>query len=130
HPGESRRASIASVPQPKALPIIGNLHQIPKGGLYRHLLDLGRQYGNEGIFKLKFGSRVSWFVTGADLVEELSDETRFRKVPGPGLRAVRAFAGDGLFTAFSEETNWGKAHRILLPAFSQRSMRGYFDIIL
>ncbi len=122
-------ASIASVPQPNTLPILGNLHQIPKGGLYRHLLDLGRRY-DEGIFKLKFGSRISWFVTGAAIVEELSDETRFRKVPGPGLRAVRAFAGDGLFTAFSEEANWGKAHRILLPAFSQRSMRGYFDMIL
>ena len=121
--------AVDTVPQPKTLPILGNLHQIAKGGLYRHLLDLGRRY-EEGIFKLKFGSRVSWFVTGAAIVQELSDETRFRKVPGPGLRAVRAFAGDGLFTAFSEEANWGKAHRILLPAFSQRSMRGYFDMIL
>ena len=51
-------------------------------------------------------------------------------MPGPGLRVVRKFAGDGLFTAFSEEPNWGKAHRILLPAFSQRAMRGYFDMIV
>ncbi|WP_375421751.1 bifunctional cytochrome P450/NADPH--P450 reductase [uncultured Sphingomonas sp.] len=43
---------------------------------------------------------------------------------------MRRFAGDGLFTAFSEEPNWGKAHRILLPAFSQRAMRGYFDMIV
>ena len=42
---------------------------------------------------------------------------------------VRRFA-HGLFTAFSEEPNWGKAHRILLPAFSQRAMRGYFDMML
>ena len=45
-------------------------------------------------------------------------------------QALRKFAGDGLFTAFSEEPNWGKAHRILLPAFSQRAMRGYFDMIV
>ena len=60
----------------------------------------------------------------------MARETRCRKMPGPGRRVGRRFAGDGLFTAFSEEPNWGKAHRILLPAFSQRAMRGYFDMIL
>ncbi|MGC3506797.1 cytochrome P450, partial [Pseudomonas aeruginosa] len=29
-----------------------------------------------------------------------------------------------------DEPNWGKAHRILLPAFSQRAMKGYFDVML
>ena len=114
---------------PAALPVVGHLHQIARAGLVGHLLSVSRRYP-EGIFKLRFGSRVSLFVTHPDLVAELSDETRFRKMPGPGLRVVRKFAGDGLFTAFSEEPNWGKAHRILLPAFSQRAMRGYFDMIV
>jgi cytochrome P450/NADPH-cytochrome P450 reductase len=118
-----------SVPAPPGLPMIGHLHQIARAGLIGHLLDVSRRFP-EGIFKLRFGSRVSLFVTDPDLVAELSDETRFRKMPGPGLRVVRRFAGDGLFTAFSEEPNWGKAHRILLPAFSQRAMRGYFDMIV
>ncbi|NNM76894.1 cytochrome P450 [Sphingomonas sp. ID1715] len=119
----------ASIPSPPGLPIVGHLHQIAKSGLVGHLLDVSRDMP-EGIFKLKFGSRVGLFVTSADLVAELCDETRFRKMPGPGLRVVRRFAGDGLFTAFSEEPNWGKAHRILLPAFSHRAMKGYFDLIL
>ncbi|MES2753289.1 MAG: cytochrome P450 [Pseudomonadota bacterium] len=119
----------ATIPMPPALPVVGHLHQISRAGLIGHLLATSRDYP-DGIFKLKFGSRVSVFVTSADLVGELSDETRFRKMPGPGLRVVRKFAGDGLFTAFSEEPNWGKAHRILLPAFSQRAMRGYYDMIL
>ena len=118
-----------SVPAPKGLPVVGHLHQIARAGLVGHLLAVSRQYP-DGIFKLRFGSRVSLFVTHPDLVAELSDETRFRKMPGPGLRVVRKFAGDGLFTAFSEEPNWGKAHRILLPAFSHRAMRGYFDMIV
>lgn len=119
----------AMVPSPPALPVLGHLRQIAKKGLIGYLLEVSRDIP-EGIFKLKFGSRVGYFVTSADLVAELCDESRFRKMPGPGLRVVRRFAGDGLFTAFSEEPNWGKAHRILLPAFSQRAMRGYFDLIL
>jgi cytochrome P450/NADPH-cytochrome P450 reductase len=123
------RAENAVIPSPPGLPVVGHLHQIARYGLISHLLRVARDFP-EGIFKLRFGSRVGLFVTGADLVAELSDETRFRKMPGPGLRVVRRFAGDGLFTAFSDEPNWGKAHRILLPAFSQRAMRGYFDMIL
>ncbi len=119
-----------TIPAPKTLPLVGNLHQIPKSGLIGHLLSVSKDFEEPGIFKLRFGSRVGIFVTHPDLVAELCDETRFRKIPGPGLRVVRKFAGDGLFTAFSEEANWGKAHRILLPAFSQRSMRGYYDLIL
>ncbi|HEX8418658.1 MAG TPA: cytochrome P450, partial [Sphingomonas sp.] len=118
-----------SIPSPKGLPVVGHLHQIARAGLIGHLLNVSREFPG-GIFKLKFGSRIGVFVTDPDLVAILSDETRFRKMPGPGLRVVRRFAGDGLFTAFSEEPNWGKAHRILLPAFSQRAMRGYFDMIV
>lgn len=118
------------IPAPQSLPLLGNLHQIPKAGLIGHLLSVSKDFEDPGIFKLRFGSRVGVFVTHPDLVAELCDETRFRKIPGPGLRVVRKFAGDGLFTAFSDEANWGKAHRILLPAFSQRSMRGYYDLIL
>ena len=123
-------AARARVPSPPGrLPVLGHLHQIPRGKLIQHLLETSRSH-SDGLFKLRFGSRDSLFIYSADLVAELSDETRFRKMPGPGLRQVRAFAGDGLFTAFTEEPNWGKAHRILMPAFSQRAMRGYFDMIL
>ena len=123
-------ATRAEIPSPKTLPIIGNLHQIPKSGLIQHLMDVARDFADPGIFKLYFGSYVSLWVSHPDIVAELCDETRFRKMPGPGLRSVRSFAGDGLFTSFSEEPNWGKAHRILLPAFSQRAMRGYFDMMV
>lgn len=123
-------ATKAIIPSPRTLPIIGNLHQIPKAGLIQHLIEVARDFADPGIFKLYFGSYVSLWVSHPDIVAELSDETRFRKMPGPGLRAVRSFAGDGLFTAFSEEPNWAKAHNILLPAFSQRAMRGYFDMML
>jgi cytochrome P450 / NADPH-cytochrome P450 reductase len=59
----------------------------------------------------------------------LSDERRFDKSVRGALRRIRAFAGDGLFTAYTEETNWSKAHNILLPNFSQAAMRGYHPMM-
>ena len=53
------------------------------------------------------------------------DETRFDKRLSGGLRMVRLFAGDGLFTAETKEPNWRKAHNILIPTFSLEAMKGY-----
>jgi cytochrome P450/NADPH-cytochrome P450 reductase len=59
-------------------------------------------------------------------VNELCDESRFDKKLHSALRGVRDFAGDGLFTAETEEPNWGAAHRILMPAFGPAALREMF----
>jgi cytochrome P450/NADPH-cytochrome P450 reductase len=64
-------------------------------------------------------------VSGHDLVEELSDEKRFDKAVRGPLRRVRAVAGDGLFTAYTNEPNWSKAHNILMQPFGNRAMQSY-----
>ncbi|CAJ0789833.1 Bifunctional cytochrome P450/NADPH--P450 reductase 2 [Ralstonia condita] len=128
-PANASAAAAVPIPQPKGLPWLGNLLQLPKDRLAQTLLETSRQFPG-GIYQLDFGGRRVPFVYSADLVAELSDETRFRKLIGPPLSFLRAGAGDGLFTAHHDEPNWGKAHRILLPAFSQRAMKGYFDVML
>ena len=66
-------------------------------------------------------------VSSQRLVDELCDERRFNKrVHGP-LQQIRAFAGDGLFTAYNSEPNWAKAHRLLMPAFGPLGVRSMFD---
>ncbi|MDR4157049.1 hypothetical protein, partial [Bacillus cereus] len=65
------------------------------------------------------------FVSSHELVKEVSEESRFDKNMGKGLLKVREFSGDGLFTSWTEEPNWRKAHNILLPSFSQKAMKGY-----
>ncbi len=119
---------VDALPEPKGFPIVGHLHQLRQQGMVQRVLG-AMQEVQGGIFKLRLGRRLAVFVTSADLVAELCDETRFRKVLGPGLRVVRRFGGDGLFTALGDEPNWAKAHRILLPAFSQRAMRGYYGVM-
>ncbi|MGV4980543.1 cytochrome P450 [Streptomyces sp. NRAIS4] len=74
--------------------------------------------------------RDALFVADADLVADLADEERFAKHIGPALENVRAFAADGLFTAYNDEPNWAKAHDILMPAFALGSMRTYHPVML
>ncbi len=41
---------------------------------------------------------------------------------GPVTRKLCLRMGDGLFTAYNEESNWRKAHNILMPAFTKTAM--------
>lgn len=66
---------------------------------------------------------------GAEAVAEVNDESRFCKYVGPDIEALRILGGDGLFTAYSDEPNWQKAHDVLMPAFSQQAMRRYHSIM-
>lgn len=70
------------------------------------------------------------FVTGAELAAELSDESRFEKALSPALVALREFAGEGLFTAYNDETNWALAHDLLRPAFTREAMHRYHPVML
>jgi cytochrome P450/NADPH-cytochrome P450 reductase len=116
------------IPTPPRAPLVGNLLQLPKGRLTQHLMGLAGDF--DGIFEIDFAGYRAAFVTSAELTAELCNEKRFRKIIGPPLSILRAVAGDGLFTAHGDEPNWGKAHRILTPAFGQRARRAYFDAML
>jgi cytochrome P450 len=77
------------------------------------------------LFKQKFA-----LVSGAALTAELCDERRFQKVLPPALEALRDFAGDGLFTAHSDEPSWALAHDLLRPAFTREAMQRYHPVML
>ncbi|WP_130393697.1 bifunctional cytochrome P450/NADPH--P450 reductase [Cupriavidus agavae] len=121
-------ASLEPIPRDPGWPIVGNLFQITPGEVGQHLLARSRHH--DGIFELDFAGRRVPFVSSVALAADLCDPARFRKIIGPPLSYLRDMAGDGLFTAHSDEPNWGCAHRILMPAFSQRAMKGYFDVML
>lgn len=118
----------ATIPQPPLKPIIGNLAQIDTEAPVQSFMALAKKYGP--FFKLQILDRHVFLASSQELVDELCDETRFAKFVHPALREIRAFAGDGLFTAYNEEPNWQKAHRILMPAFGPIGVRGMFDQML
>ncbi|HEY7974355.1 MAG TPA: cytochrome P450, partial [Ktedonobacterales bacterium] len=86
-------------------------------------MDVARESGP--IFQLPGAGPRKLMVAGFSLVDELCDEQRFDKALGTGLKERRAMVGDGLFTAYTDEPNWHKAHNILLPTFSRQAMKGY-----
>ncbi|WP_369275645.1 bifunctional cytochrome P450/NADPH--P450 reductase [Streptomyces sp. R11] len=116
---------------PGGVPILGDTPQIPDTNPVAYFAELSKQFP-EGIFSLDLGGQENVFVYDPDLVTEVSDETRFGKPILAPLSHVRDYTGTGLFTAHEEDDGelWGMAHRILMPAFSQRAMKGYYGQML
>ena len=120
--------TLGIIPQPKTYGPLGNLPQLDLQQPSQSIMKLSYEYGP--IFKLKFPTGTGIFISSTDLVEDASDESRFDKLVNAPLQKVRAFSGDGLFTSWTKEENWQKAHNILLPSFSQSAMKGYHSMNL
>ncbi|MCI3196417.1 cytochrome P450 [Bacillus sp. HU-1818] len=116
------------IPQPKTYGPLKNLPQLDKEKTSQSLWRIADEYGP--IFRFEFPGAVGVFVSGHELVAEVCDESRFDKNLSNSLQKVREFSGDGLFTSWTHEHNWQKAHRILLPSFSQKAMKGYHSMML
>ncbi|GIO28964.1 MULTISPECIES: bifunctional cytochrome P450/NADPH--P450 reductase [Paenibacillus] len=112
------------VPQPKTYGPLGNLPLLDSAAPVQSLVKVASELGP--IFQFQYpGGRKEIYVSGHEYVKDACDEKRFDKRIWAPLQNVRAFAGDGLFTSATQETNWKKAHNILLSSFSQRAMQGY-----
>ncbi|EKM50262.1 uncharacterized protein PHACADRAFT_213993 [Phanerochaete carnosa HHB-10118-sp] len=114
------------IPTPPSIPFLGHVTTIDAElpVLSFHLL--AKQYGE--IYQLNFLGTKVVVINSQELLHEVSDEKRFRKIVQQGLNEVRNATGDGLFTArVPQEKNWYIAHRILMPSFSAMNTRNMFD---
>ncbi|KAK7056328.1 hypothetical protein VNI00_002881 [Paramarasmius palmivorus] len=109
------------IPQPRTIPFLGNVTSIDTEVPLRGFILLAKQYGE--IYQLDILGSVSVNLNSHALINEVSDEKRFRKAVGGALYGVRDLVGDGLFTAIEGEPNWGIAHRLLMPAFGTLPIR-------
>src|SRR2546429_699021 len=114
---------LSPIPHPPKKPAVGNMLSLDSNARTQNLARLAKELGP--IFWLDMMGTPFVVVSGHDLVDELSDEKRFDKAVKGSLRRVRAVAGDGLFTAHTNEPNWSKAHNILLQPFGNRAMQSY-----
>src|SRR5579863_8458635 len=124
-----RRIAMASgnplspIPHPPKQPVVGNMFSVDAKAPIQSLSNLAKELGP--IFWLDLWGAPVVFVSNFALVDELSNEKRFDKAVRGSLRRVRAIAGDGLFTADTDEPNWNKAHNILMQPFGNRAMQSY-----
>ena len=116
------------IPQPKGWPLVGNLPQLAPLEPMQSLMRIAAQHGP--IFRLDLMMEQPIFLGSQALVHDACDENRFVKYLIRPIRILRDVVGDGLFTAETDEPNWGRAHRILMPAFGPTAMRAYFDDML
>ncbi|WP_331743442.1 cytochrome P450 (plasmid) [Streptomyces sp. NBC_01136] len=115
---------------PRGIPLLGHTPQIPDTNPVEYFNELSKQFP-EGIYGMDIAGIEQVFVYDPDLVAEVCDETRFfKQIEKTPLSHVRDYTGAGLFTAHQHEEEWAMAHRILLPAFSQRAMKTYFGQML
>ncbi|KAI0693861.1 bifunctional P-450/NADPH-P450 reductase [Cerioporus squamosus] len=114
------------IPSPPAIPFIGHVTALDRDLPLKSIDLLAQQYGE--IYQLSIFGEKRLFASSYNLVNEVSDEKRFRKKISGGLKQVRNATGDGLFTAHvPEEQNWWIAHRILMPCFGTANVYNMFD---
>src|SRR4029453_17831555 len=121
--------SPVQIPQPRVRPIVGNVPDVGFEVPIQNMMKLAAEHGP--IYRLAFpGGGSLLVISSVELVSDACDENRFEKFVHGALKNIRDFAGDGLFTAYGNEPNWAKAHRVLMPAFGPAAMRNYFDDML
>ncbi|PGH06118.1 hypothetical protein AJ80_08224 [Polytolypa hystricis UAMH7299] len=119
------------IPQPRGVPLLGNIFDIDQKNTWGSLRKLADKHGP--IFKINALGHQIVFIGSAALLEEICDERRFRKcVTGP-IVEIRRAVHDSLFTAFHGEESWGIAHRIMAPHVTpvavQTSVDGIQDCV-
>ncbi|KAJ3826077.1 fatty acid hydroxylase [Lentinula raphanica] len=113
------------IPQPPALPFIGNVAQLDRELPIQGFALLAQQYGE--IYTINILGRKLIFLNTQELANEVSNDAKFRKGVVGSLDEVRYLSGDGLFTAHEDEPNWEIAHRLLMPAFNTLAIRDMME---
>ncbi len=113
---------------PGRKPVVGDGLSIDREGPLSSFVRIGHALGP--IFEIMVFRQKFVFVAGAELAAQMCNEQVFAKKLSPALTELRAFVGDGLFTAHTEEPNWDLAHTLLMPAFTRSAMQGYHPVML
>ncbi|KAJ5088531.1 hypothetical protein N7456_012147 [Penicillium angulare] len=115
------------IPNPPGVPILGNIFDVNPNETWNSLIKLSQQYGP--IFKINVLGKQLVFISNVELLEEICDERRFRKLVTGPIVEMRQLAHNCLFTAYHNEDIWGVSHRIMAPYVTKAGTdRGFEDM--
>lgn len=118
------RRDCVPIPGPRGYPLIGSIWELDRTAPINSFMRWARQFGE--IYSLNLAGSHRVFINTAELLEEACNEKRFSKTLSPALIDLRNGVHDALFTSWTDEANWGLAHRILVPAFSPLNLQNMF----
>ena len=110
---EQNNQTFSSIPQVPALPFLGSSAQIDKETPINSFVSFAKQYG-EVFTTVIPGGKVVVHIASVAMNQQVSNDLKFHKSLSRPLFEVRNLTGDGLFTAFQHEEQWGVARTYLL----------------
>jgi cytochrome P450 family 619 len=96
---------------PPTLPVLGNIHQMPKKGAHLQFTRWAQQYG--GLYTLKLGTGTLAVITDRLLVKELIDKKSTIYSGRPSLYVVQQITGGDHILMMDYGTQWRETRKLL-----------------
>ena len=103
---------------PPTLPLIGNIHQIPKKGAHFQFTKWAEQYG--GLYTLKLGTGTAAVITDRRLVKELIDKKSSIYSERPVSYVAKLISGGDHILLMDYGQQWRDTRKLLHGTFMEK----------
>lgn len=105
-------------PGPPTVPVLGNIHQIPKKGAHFQFTEWAKQYG--GIYTLKLGTGTAAVITDRRLVKELVDKRSSKYSERPKSYVAKLISGGDHILLMDYGPQWRDTRKLLHGTFPEK----------
>lgn len=105
-------------PGPPTLPILGNIHQIPKKGAHFQFTEWAKQYG--GIYTLKLGTGTAAVITERRLVKQLVDKKSSLYSERPNSYVANLISSGDHILLMQHGQQWRSTRKILHTSLMEK----------
>lgn len=119
--------TLASLPGPRPVPLLGNLAGVSMDSLHLHLEGLVREYGP--LYRFHLGPEPALVVARSDLnAEILRDRPDGWSRLLSMQRVINEIGGEGVFSA--EGSDWRRQRKLVMSAFDPAHLKRYFPTLV
>ncbi|KAK0451681.1 cytochrome P450 [Armillaria borealis] len=113
-------------PGPSTLPLVGNLHQLPQGGLHLQFTAWAKEFG--GIFSVKFGPGTVIVVTSPRAVRELIDQKSASTSDRPPSHFSNVITGGNNIGFARYSDYWRRGRRVMHSMLTKKACVNHLTI--